>query len=291
MSYTVEAYTKGDSKIVYPKFSVLITVYEKENPNFLDASLASIENQSIKPNEIVLVKDGPLNSELDKIIEKHSSLFKKQYKVIKSNKNRGRGAASQLGLSFVTNKWVARMDSDDISLPKRFELQLKNIIEDSEIKVIGGQIKEFENDPEFVIGERRVPTKSDDIKLYAQYRSPVNNPTVMMNTQAIRNIGGYSTANILEDYDLYVRMLTAGYKIVNTPEVLVKMRVDSGLYSRRGGKRYLLSYIKMKNTWRKMGIGTVKTMIISDISMLLNVLLPVSFRKLIYQKFLHRNKK
>lgn len=262
-----------------------MTVYNAEDPNYLDVALKSIEEQTAIPNEIVLVEDGMLNEQLRKVIGKNKLRFKGRFEIIKLKRNRGRGYASQVGLKYISNEWVAKMDSDDISMPNRFELQLKFIEEHPDVQIVGGQIIEFEGNN--IIGKRKVPLSYEKIKLYSQYRSPVNNPTVMMRKEAVLKVGGYRPINTMEDYDLYNRLLANGYKIMNLPEVLVKMRVNDNLYRRRGGIEYLFQYMKMKNSWRKMGIGSMKSMIISDFVMLCNVTIPSAIRKVFYQKFLH----
>lgn len=272
----------------FPFFSVLMTVYYKENPKNLDIALKSIEDQTLQPNEIVLVEDGHLGRNLESVVIKHKQKSKCHFKVIRLKKNMGRGYASQIGLSMVSNDWVARMDSDDVSLSNRFELQINAIQKDKDLKVVGGQIQEFEDDTQNVKGKRLVPLSFDEIKEYSKYRSPLNNPTVMFSKEAIETVGGFTAINVMEDYDLWVRLIARGYKMINLYNILVNMRVSRGMYSRRGGAKYLIQYMRMKNRWRKMGVGNVKTMLLSDLYMTINVFLPVGVRKIIYQKILHK---
>ena len=272
----------------YPKFSVLMSVYEKEDPDNLDQALLSIENQTVVPNEIVLVEDGPVGRELNSIVEKHRQKFSNTFKTVKLTKNRGRGVASRTGLTIVSNNWVARADSDDISKRNRFELQLKAISQDPSIKMIGGQIQEFSDNMYNIVGKRSVPTNFETIKKYAKYRSPINNPSIMFQKETLIKIGGYPLLNVMEDYDLCIKFLAANFKVVNLPEILVNMRVDKNLYSRRGGLNYLLQYIKLKIRWRRLGIGDVQSVIVSCISMIVSSIIPTALRKVIYQRVLHR---
>lgn len=277
---------------VYPKFSVLITVYGEEKAKNLDSALESIKNQSVIPNEIVLVEDGPLGSELENIIKKHRNNFTNDFKVVKLIRNSGRGIASGVGIAFISNNWVARIDSDDISKRDRFKLQLQAIIHDPSLKMVGGQIQEFLNDDTCnIVGKRTVPLKYEDIKKYAKYRSPINNPSIMFRKDVLHDIGGYPRLNVMEDYDLCVKFISKGFKIINLPEVLVNMRVDQGLYSRRGGIKYLLQYITMKMKWKKLGIGDSKSVLLSIIFMTCNTIFPTWLRKIIYRKILHRYNK
>ncbi len=160
----------------YPSFSVLITVYSKEDPEFLNQAIRSVIKQTVVPNQIIIVEDGKLTSELEKVIENHR---KNDFTIVKLDKNMGRGIASNAGIENATNEWIAKMDSDDISKPDRFEIQLKAIQKHPEAVAIGGQVEEFIGTQSNIIGKREVPLNPESIFKFAKYRSPVNNPTVM----------------------------------------------------------------------------------------------------------------
>lgn len=270
----------------YPSFSVLITVYSKEDPEFLNQAIRSVIKQTVVPDQIIVVEDGKLTSELEKVIENHRKSFLNDFTIVKLDKNMGRGIASNAGIENATNEWIAKMDSDDISKPDRFEIQLKAIQEHPEAVAIGGQVEEFIGRQSNIISKREVPLDSESIFKFAKYRSPVNNPTVMFKKSVVKELGKYSNLRFLEDYDLWVKMLTADFKIVNVPETLVDMRMSDSLYSRRGGFKYLFIYVKLKNKWRRMGIGNYLSMFTSDVAMILNTLIPANIRKLAYKKFL-----
>lgn len=270
----------------YSSFSVLITVYSKEDPEFLNQAIRSVIKQTVVPDQIVVVEDGKLTSELEKVIENHRKSFLNDFTIVKLDKNMGRGIASNAGIENATNEWIAKMDSDDISKPDRFEIQLKAIQEHPEAVAIGGQVEEFIENQSHVISKREVPLDSESIFKFAKYRSPVNNPTVMFKKSVVKELGEYSNLRFLEDYDLWVKMLTAGFKIVNVPETLVDMRISNSLYSRRGGFKYLFIYVKLKDKWRRMGMGNYLSMFTSDAAMLLNTVIPTKVRKLTYKKFL-----
>lgn len=214
----------------YPDFSVLMSVYKKENPEFLNQALCSIEDQTVQPTEIVLVEDGPIPTTLQKIIDKHQVNFVNDFKVIKSIRNQGLGASLRLGTKFVSTDWIARMDSDDISVHNRFELQLNEIVKESDLAVIGGQVQEFAGEPASVIGYRRVPTSESLLRQFIKWRSPFNHPSVMINKTALKNVGGYIPYGNLEDYYLWSRVIVQKFHVKNLDQTLVKMRVDEGLY-------------------------------------------------------------
>lgn len=273
----------------YPQFSVLMSVYYKEKAEYLNLALNSIEYQTIKPTEIILVEDGELTSELYSVIEQHQKLLKQKLKIVKNKKNKGLGLALHEGTKHVTTDWIARMDTDDISIQNRFELQLNEIKKNPDIAVIGGQVNEFLTTPQRFVGKRRVPLSQEKIYEYIKYRNPFNHPTVMINKKKLIDIGGYRNSDRLEDYDLWVRFVERKERLLNLKNVLVYMRVGTDMYKRRGGLKYLRNYMHMKNNWRKLGVGNYSSMFLSDILMTANVFMPVKIRKYMYQKFLHKN--
>ena len=158
-----------------------MSVYKNENPEYLDIALKSVEAQTVKPNEIIVVEDGPISRELKKVILKHKLIFGSSFKDVESTKNKGLGAALRLGTKYVSTNWIARMDSDDYSMPNRFEKQLNAIIDNPDLAVIGGQVSEFSSTIKNIVGRRTVPTTEKNIKQFVKWRSPFNHPTVFLN--------------------------------------------------------------------------------------------------------------
>lgn len=282
---------KVKEAVKYPSFSVLMSVYNKENAAYFDTSLNSIERQTIQPTEIVLVEDGPLGSGLFAIVQKYKKIWGSRLKVIKIPKNGGLGPALRLGTKYVTTEWIARMDTDDVCVPNRFEIQLKEIKQHPDYAVIGGQIDEFVNKTNNIVGSRTVPLDEDDIYNFIKYRNPFNHPTVMINRKKLLEVGGYQPTDRLEDYNLWVQFVKNNYHVKNLNKVLVHMRVNEGLYKRRGGFKYLVNYVRMKNKWRKQGVGNYKSVLFSDMLMTVNVAVPRNVRKILYRKILHHNKR
>lgn len=222
-------------------FSVAMSVYYKDNAVFFDRALQSItERQTIKPTEIVLVCDGPLNKQLDAVIDK----YRKQYpifKILRFKDNRGLGNALKLAIENTSNEIVARMDSDDISVPDRFEQQLKFFSNHSEVDIVGGNITEFIGDETNIVGKRIVPTKDSEIKEYMKTRCAFNHVSVMYKKSAVQSAGGYLDWFWNEDYYLWIRMQLNNAVFANTGTVLVNVRVGEEMYQRRGGKKYFQS--------------------------------------------------
>ncbi len=219
-------------------FSVLLSVYKEENPTFFDQALASIENQALPANEIVLVKDGPLTQALEEVISGHTENSKTSYKVIELEENNGLGRALNRGMAHCSFEWIARMDTDDIALPDRFEKQISYLEEHPHVDVLGGWICEFSNNPKHCTKERRPPCTNNEIIKYAKYRNPINHMTVVFRKSAVMEVEGYLPMSGFEDYYLWMRMLLRGKKFANLDEVLVKARAGNEMIRRRQGWGY-----------------------------------------------------
>lgn len=269
-----------------PDYSVLMSVYIKESPKFFEESLKSIQRQTIQPKELILVKDGPISSQLQKIIYK----YQKVMNIIEISLmiNKGLGVALRIGSDKVSTDWILRMDSDDISVDNRAELQLKEIIKNPNTAVIGGQLSEFIGNPNNIVGHRIVPLTKNDIAKFIKYRSPFNHPTVMINKNILSSVGGYEEFERLEDYFLWIKIVSAGYEVKNLPDNLLYMRVGDDLYQRRAGLKYLKQYFKLRNYMRNKNVINFWELTIADTVMTINVVIPNVFRKWIYQKMLHK---
>lgn len=271
----------------YPTFSVLMSVYNKDNPEQLDTALKSIESQSVVPNEIVLVEDGPLSSHLQHVITRHKKHFQNTFKIVKSDSNQGLGAALRFGTSFVSNDWIARMDADDISAPDRFQKQLSEVVAHPDLALVGGQIYEFARVPENIVGKRKVPTTLAKINKFIKWRNPFNHPTVMINKKKLLAVGGYVSFGNLEDYYLWARFIANGFSACNLDDVLVYMRVDHGMYSRRGQISNIKYFIELRKYLSEEGFINKVSEIIGDLIMVINLIIPASIRKSVYQNIFH----
>jgi len=236
-----------------PEFSVLLPVYRQEDPQYLDEALRSIEAQTLMPGEIVLVKDGPLTEALDAVIDRHNGRHVVRYTVVSLESPAGLGAALDEGLKHCTNEWVARMDSDDIALPDRFERQFRYLAEHPVVDILGGWICEFEEEPAVCTRERRVPQRHEEIVRFATYRNPMNHMTVLFRKSSVVDAGGYSPMNGFEDYYLWMRMLQGGKRFANLPVVLLKARAGRGMIERRQGWRYAMDEAALEKAAYRIG--------------------------------------
>ena len=226
------------------KFSVLIAVYEKENPDFLKLALESIWfKQTLQPSEIVLICDGPLTRELDQVINVFK--LKAPLKLFKLEMNDGLGNALSKGLIICSNELVVRMDSDDISAPDRFEKQVKYMIDHPEIDISGTNIAEFKETIDKICSYRRLPSQPDELLHFAKRRNPLNHMTVAFRKTAVINAGNYQPFHGYEDYYLWIRMLQNGSLIGNIPENLVFARIGNNMHFRRRGIKLFNQELKL----------------------------------------------
>lgn len=228
------------------KFSVLLSLYYKESPVFLRQSLDSVFCQTLLPDEVVLVEDGPLTPELDAVVDE----FKQKYpilKIVPLPVNVGLGKALNEGLKHCTNELVARMDTDDVCKPDRFERQIRVFEEHPEYDVVGAWIDEFDDDIANVKSVRKVRETADDIFEFGKSRNPMNHPVVMFKKIAVEAVGGYKHFYLLEDYYLWLRMLLNGSKFYNIQDSLLWMRASKDMFKRRGGLKYAVSEVKLFN--------------------------------------------
>ena len=227
-------------------FSILMSLYQKEQSAYFENCLKSIwSRQTLKPTEIVLVLDGPVGEELTKCVENWQQKLGNTLKVLPLVENIGLGKALNEGLKHCSNEWVFRMDTDDICKVDRFEKQIQFIKENPDVVLFGGQILEFDQTPNDSTVIKSVPTTHTDIKKFAQKRCPFNHMTVAYKRSVIQELGGYQHHLFMEDYNLWLRVIGAGYKVANLPDVILFARVGNGMHARRKGLEYIKSEKKL----------------------------------------------
>lgn len=268
-------------------FSVLMSVYYKENPEYLKASLESVFSQTLSPDEVVLIEDGKLTPELYDVIHLFQTRFS-QLKIYRFEENVMLGRALQKGVELCEHELIARMDTDDIACDSRFEMQYEYMKNNPEIAVCGGMIQEF-NERGVIPHIKPMPQTWEEIKKYAKMRNPVNHMTVMFRKSEVLKAGNYRHFPFLEDYDLWVRMLENGARFSNLSQVLVKARVLEGMYERRGGISYCRQYLKLRKIQHKQGMITGLTYVKVLVVTIAITVIPSGWRKRVYGKILRRN--
>ncbi len=235
------------------KFSVLMSLYIKEKVEYFQECMESILNQTILPNEIVIVEDGPISKDVYEAIQFYEKKYPDLIKRVPLKKNRGLGLALAEGVKACNYDLIARMDTDDICAPTRFELQLEEFKKNSHLDIVGGYIKEFEGVKENVLAERKVPLSYKEICKYQRKRSAFNHMTVMYKKKAVLNAGNYKDALYMEDDLLWCDMLRKEAYGINIPVDLVYVRTGLAMIRRRGGWEYFKHYCNGRKKIRKTG--------------------------------------
>ena len=274
------------SAFEYKEYSVLMSVYHKERPEYLKQAIESIQVQSLSTNDFVLVCDGPLNDELDAVIQTKQLEMGENLNVVRLAKNGGLGNALNEGIMHCKNELVARMDSDDIAYPDRCEKQIAVFNTHSEVSICSGIVEEFTTDPNTVDTRRVPPETNAEIIEFAKKRNPFNHPCVMYKKSAVKAVGSYQDFYLLEDYYLWLRILMAGYQGYNIQEPLLHMRAGSDMYKRRAGWKYAKTQAKLFKFMKQQGfIGNgqyIKSCVIRSGS----ALAPNWLRKFMFERVL-----
>jgi len=265
------------------KFSILMSIYYKENPSYFNQCMESIwDNQSLKANEIILVLDGKLTEELYSIINFWEDKLQGILKVIPLKENLGLGDALNIGLSQAKNELVARMDTDDIASPNRFEIQINQMIINN-YDMCGSWVSEFEKNEKSITSYRKVPEKHDFILKYAKKRNPFNHPSIMYKKSVVEKSGGYIKMLWFEDYYLWVRVLMSGYTTYNIQKPLVHMRAGYSQLERRRGITYAIEELKFLYKLKSIGFISFVQFIQNALTRFIIRLLPKNLLKNIYK--------
>lgn len=286
-SFPIEDKAMGDKMSKETeKYSVLMTVYEKDNPVFFELALDSIVKQTLKPDEIVLVCDGDLTEEQNKIIKNYEEQNSELLRVIRLEQNRGLWNALNIGLGACKNRFIARMDADDIAKPDRCRIQLRIFQKNPYLEYLGSYVDEFVETPEKVVSVRKVPSKRKEIEQFAKRRNPFNHPSVMYKKDAVLKVGGYREMKRCEDYDLAVRLIMNGIHCGNIPVSLLYYRLTEDSFERRRNWNNTKGFISVRySNWRR-GFCSVFDFLITSLVQLILFCMPVSVTKCVYQKIL-----
>lgn len=269
-------------------FSVLMSVYSKEKSEYLRQCLDSVLANTVLPNEIVIVKDGPITDELETTLSEYISRNESLYKIVPLETNRGLGLALAEGIRHCTNELVARMDTDDIAVPNRFELQLQAFEKNPDLDICGGQIVEFESDPNTPVAERRVPLTHDEIVQYQKKRSAFNHMTVMYKKSKVLEAGNYKDCPLMEDDMLWVDMILSGARCGNIDQYLCQVRTNRDMIARRGGRKYYKKYKTARKRILETGFITKKEYNQTNRIQFLICTMPVWLRKKVFFGMIHK---
>lgn len=253
-------------------FSLLLPVHASDRADYVRLAFRSaVQDQTVPPDHVVMVQDGPVPEPLAAVIAELRQSSPVPVTFVALEHNRGLGPALDAGLAASPYDVIARMDSDDVAMPRRFEVQLPLIAAGADI--VGAGLLEFGSDTDDIVGSRTPPSDPADIRRYARIHDPFNHPTVIYRRAAVLAAGGYGDLPLMEDYWLFARMLANGAKPANVPEPLVYYRVGAGAYQRRGGKVLLRSELALQRKLRDEGF-------ISSVQYVRNVVIRGGYRLL-----------
>lgn len=274
--------------VKYRGYSVLMSVYHKEKPEYLKQAIESIQAQTFPTDDFVLVCDGPLNEGLDAVIAAKQQEMGDTLNVVRLAKNCGLGNALNEGIKHCKNELVARMDSDDIAYSNRCEKQINVFNTHPEVSICSGVVEEFTTDPAAVDTRRVLPETNAEIVEFAKKRNPFNHPCVMYKKTAVEAVGSYQDFYLLEDYYLWLRMLMAGYQGYNIQESLLHMRAGSDMYLRRAGWEYAKTQAKLFEYMKEQGFIGNGQYIKSCVTRSGSALAPNWLRKFMFEKVLRK---
>lgn len=272
------------------KYSVLMSLYHKEKPEYLKQAIDSMINQTVKPEEIVMVYDGELTSELYKVMDVYIEKYPNLFHIIKNEVNLGLGISLNKGVLECKNELIARMDTDDISVNDRCESQLAEFEKNPNLSVCGSIIDEFIDFEDTIVAKRIVAEEDGKIKSLMRKRCEVNHVSVMFKKEDVIKSGNYKDWFCNEDYYLWIRLCLNSYIFYNIQRSLVKARVGKDMYKRRGGLEYFKSEYKLQKYMLHVGMINKNVFLVNVLKRFIGqVVLTKSLRGYAYKKFLRHS--
>ena len=266
-------------------FTVLMAVCGEDDPKLFAKALESVFDNDLRPDQMVLVVDGPIQVALDHLVMTAESDY--AVEIIRLAKNEGLATALNAGLAHIQTAWIVRADADDYNLPQRFARLAELIRSDPELDLVGSAVLELERDGT-PVAVREMPLQHDDILRFIRRRNPFNHMTIACRRALVECCGGYPDIHLREDYALWAKMVKAGARCANLHEVLVHATAGRDLYRRRGGLRYALAEREIQNLMVQLGLKSQLCGLIDGVARSSVFIAPVFLRKLIYEMVLRR---
>ena len=272
-------------------FSVAMSIYKNDDPQYLKEALDSVINQTLKPREIVVVGDGPVPETLTAAVAEEEKRAREQgieLRFLPQEVNRGLGEALRIACENCRYDYIARMDSDDISLPYRFEKQMRVFDEHPEVGMVGGMITEFVGSPDNIVDSRVLPLDNEGIYRMMQTRCGVNHVTVIIRKSDLMEAGNYSGRFRQEDFYLWARMMKNKVIIQNIPDVVVNVRSGADQFARRGGMKYFHEHMKVFKFMYHEGLISYPVLLENYCLRFAQVAFPTTLRTWVYQHLLRK---
>lgn len=270
-------------------FSVLMSIYIKEKPEYVRSCFQSLLAQTVPASEWVVVEDGPLTEEMYAVLDEYQKAYPGLIRRVPLEKNQGLGLALRAGVPECTYELIARMDTDDIAKENRFERQLEEFDKDPALSICSSYISEFEDEPGNIVAMRKVPLTDEEIREYQRKRDAFNHMAVMYKKQAVLDAGNYQSCPLMEDTLLWVNMLKNGAKGKNIDESLVYVRIGKDMYERRGGFSYFKKYRAGRKRVLQTGYISYWDYLFSLIIQFCVAMIPVGLRGIVFKRLLHGN--
>lgn len=267
------------------KFSVLMSVYKNDKSEYVKIAIDSILNQTLRPNQYVIMVDGPISEDLKKILldyEKKDNIVELHFR----EKNLGLGLTLNEGLNYCNYEYVARMDADDEALPNRFEEQIKYLEDNPEVDVIGANMYEYDEEMKNIISQKKVPETDKELKEYVKFRNPINHPTVVFKRNKVLEVGSYENFPLFEDYYLWAKLVSSNCTFYNIQKPLYNFRGGSSMYERRGGKKYLTCIKRFEQGLLNLGIINKKEYKKNILKRYIGAIMPNKLRCFVYKNTL-----
>ena len=266
-------------------FAVLMAVCGEDDPKLFTKALASVFDNDLRPDQMVLVVDGPIQGVLDHQVMTAESNY--AVEIIRLTKNEGLATALNAGLAHIKTAWIVRADADDYNLPQRFTRLAELVRSDPKLDLAGSAVLELERDGT-PVALREMPLQHDNILRFMKQRNPFNHMTIACRRALVECCSGYPDIHLREDYALWAKMVKAGARCANLPEVLVHATAGKDLYRRRGGLRYVLAERDIQNLMVQLGLKSQLRGLIDGVARSSVFIAPVFLRKLIYEMVLRR---
>lgn len=270
------------------RYSVLMSVYFKEQPAYLDAAIHSMLAQTVPSDDFVVVCDGPLTPALDAVIDRYVTAHPAIFHIVRLEQNVGLGRALNTGMDACKYEYIARMDTDDIAFPDRCARQLERFAADEHLDIISGTVLEFEGDVQNILSQKTLPKTDAGIRAYARQRNPFNHPCVMYKKSAVLDAGEYQDFPLFEDYYLWIRMLANGARAYNLSDPLLYMRAGAEMYSRRGGFAYLKKVLRFRRYMLKNKHCSLFDFLKTVCGQAVICLMPIKLRIFLYSRLLRK---
>lgn len=262
----------------------ILPVYIGVDADEFTRAYRSIAHQTAQPDEILVVLDGPVQDGVESFLD---AITGPQLTVVRFEENRGVAEAMNDALPLARNRWVARHDADDIMMPDRLEKQWP-VVSKGEYAAVGGAILEFESTPDNVVRVRRLPSEPEEIASYVKINSPLNNPTVILDKDAVADVGGIRNVLFMEDYDLFARLIAAGYSLRSIDEVLTLQHAPESMFDRRTDPRLASAEKTMQLNLVSLGLIGRPRALFNYVARQLFRSLPRPLLKLAYSAIFHR---